>query len=326
VTETAPRPTITRDPTAISRLRADLLDWFRAAARDLPWRRTRDPYRILVSEIMLQQTQVDRVIPKYHRFLEAFPSFAALAAAPTADVIRAWSGLGYNRRAVNLQRTAQAVMERYGGEMPRDPASLRDLPGVGPYTAGAIACFAFEQDVGFFDTNIRRVLHRVLLGPELPKERVSTHELQALADELVPAGQGYEWNQALMELGAVVCTARKPACLTCPLQRHCAAFPEIQSVIATLPKGIRKKNEEAFNGSMRYYRGKVIEALRGLEAGESIDLTALGPQVRDDFAGEHVLWLRDIVAGLSREGLAHVAEEQAEYDASEPASIRVRLP
>ncbi len=320
------RPDISTDPDKIAELRADLIGWYRDNARDLPWRRTRDPYRILVSEVMLQQTQVDRVIPKYFAFLDFFPSFEVLAAAPTADVIRAWSGLGYNRRAVNLQRTAQAVMDQYGGEMPRDPEKLRNLPGIGPYTAGAIACFAFEQDVGFFDTNIRRVLHRVLIGPELPKEQVTTRELQSLADELVPEGEGYTWNQALMELGAVVCTSRKPACLTCPLQRHCEAFPAIQTVIATLPKGTRKKKEEPFSGSMRFYRGRVIEALRELDDGESLNLQALGPKVRDDFSDEHLIWLKDVVEGLTRDGLAQIAEEKATYDAGEITEITVRLP
>ena len=165
MTTSPDRPDISIDPDKIAELRADLIAWYRDNARDLPWRRTRDPYRILVSEVMLQQTQVDRVIPKYFAFLDFFPTFEALAAAPTADVIRAWSGLGYNRRAVNLQRTAQAVVDEYGGKMPSDQVQLRDLPGIGPYTAGAIACFAFEQDVGFFDTNIRRVMHRVLDRP-----------------------------------------------------------------------------------------------------------------------------------------------------------------
>ncbi|MGA7670183.1 MAG: A/G-specific adenine glycosylase [Nitrolancea sp.] len=320
------RPDISIDPDQIAELRANLIAWYGDNARDLPWRRTRDPYRILVSEVMLQQTQVDRVIPKYFAFLDFFPTFEALAAAPTADVIRAWSGLGYNRRAVNLQRTAQAVVDRFGGEMPSDPYALRDLPGIGPYTAGAIACFAFEQDVGFFDTNIRRVLHRVLIGPELPKERVTTRELQSLADDLVPEREGYTWNQALMELGAVICTARKPVCLTCPLHRHCAAFPAIQTVIATLPKGTRKKKEEPFSGSMRFYRGRVIEALRELDDGESLNLQSLGPKVRDDFSDEHLIWLKDVVEGLTRDGLAQIAEEKASYDASDVAEITVRLP
>ncbi|HEX3723965.1 MAG TPA: A/G-specific adenine glycosylase [Nitrolancea sp.] len=318
-------PTIPAD-TDLAALRDELFAWYRQNGRDLPWRRTRDPYRILVAEVMLQQTQVDRIVPRYHAFLDRFPTFAALATAPTADVIREWSGLGYNRRAVNLQRTAQAVIERHDGIMPHNLRQLLDLPGIGPYTAGAIACFAYEQDTGFFDTNIRRVLHRIFFGPELPKERVSTRELQALAEAIVPTGKGYEWNQSLMELGAVQCTARRPACLTCPVQSHCRAFPTIQTVIATLPKGTRKKKEEPFSGSTRYYRGRTIEALRDLDDGETLDLTALGPLVRDDFSGEHLVWLRELVQGLSRDGLAQIAEERAEYDADEPTTIRVRLP
>ena len=312
--------------TDIDALRDDLLAWYGANGRDLPWRQMRDPYRILVSEVMLQQTQVDRVIPKYYAFLERFPDIKTLAEAPTSEVIREWSGLGYNRRAVNLQRTAQAVIERHGGVMPRDPKALLELPGIGPYTAGAIACFAYEQDVGFFDTNIRRVLHRIFVGPELPKERLTTRELQSLAGAIVPDNQGYAWNQALMELGAIVCTARKPACLTCPVHAHCRAFPEIQSVIAALPKGTRKKNEAPFAGSTRYYRGRTIAALRELDDGESLDLSSLGSRVRDDFSDEHLDWLQGIVNDLARDGLAQIAEERADYDAGEPGEMRVRLP
>src|SRR5688572_16659581 len=147
------------DGRRIAFVRAGLLAWFSANRRDLPWRHTRDPYRILISEVMLQQTQVDRVIPYYERFLERFPTVQALAEAPVSEVIRLWAGLGYNRRAVNLQRTAQAVINEYGGRFPDDVEALKRLPGIGPYTAGAIACFAFEQDAAFIDTNMRRVIH-----------------------------------------------------------------------------------------------------------------------------------------------------------------------
>src|SRR5512138_1999106 len=143
-------------PDRLAAIRAALLEWFTRHGRDLPWRHTRDPYQIMVSEIMLQQTQVDRVVPKFRVFLELFPNLAALAAAPTAEVIRVWTGLGYNRRAVNMQRAARAVLDEHGGRFPADLAALLKLPGIGPYTAGAIACFAFEQDVAFMDTNIRR--------------------------------------------------------------------------------------------------------------------------------------------------------------------------
>jgi A/G-specific adenine glycosylase len=307
-------------------LQERLLVWYRANARDLPWRRTRDPYRILVSEVMLQQTQVDRVIPKYHEFLRHFPTIQALAAALTADVIRVWSGLGYNRRAINLQRTAQAVVARHDGVMPRDLGAFQALPGIGPYTAGAIACFAYEQDVGFVDTNIRRVLHRLFFGPELPEERATARELRDLACRIIPSGQGYQWNQAIMELGAVQCTARKPACLTCPLAVHCRAYPQIQTLLIDRRDGVRRSREEPFEGSNRYYRGRVVEALRGLNDGETLDLTRLGPKVREDFSSEHLDWLSGIVDGLRQDGLAEIAEETAGYDSTDPAPIRVRLP
>lgn len=307
-------------------LQQRLLDWYRANARDLPWRRTRDPYRILVSEVMLQQTQVDRVTPKYQEFLRHFPTIEALATAPTADVIRVWSGLGYNRRAINLQRTAQAVVARHGGVMPEDLDALQSLPGIGPYTAGAIACFAFEQDVGFVDTNIRRVLHRLFFGPELPEERAAMRELRDLASRIIPPSQGYQWNQALMELGALQCTVRKPACLTCPLHAHCRAYPQIQDLLADHRAGTRRKSDEPFTGSNRYYRGRVVEALRGLSDGEALDLTSLGPKVREDFSGKDLDWLAEIVNGLSRDGLAEIAEDPAGYDATDPALIQIRLP
>ena len=193
-------------PESLAVVRGALLDWFAGHGRDLPWRHTRDPYKVMVSEIMLQQTQVDRVMPKYQAFLEIFPGLAALAAAPTAEVIRAWTGLGYNRRAVNMQRAARAVLDVHNGQFPRDMAELLKLPGIGPYTAGAIACFAFEQDVAFMDTNIRRVVQRLFAGPE---ESAPTGEARLLqiAREAVPPGQGWFWNQAIMELGALICTA-----------------------------------------------------------------------------------------------------------------------
>jgi A/G-specific adenine glycosylase len=272
------------------------------------------------------------VIPYYHAFLERFPTVHALAAAPTAEVIRAWAGLGYNRRAVNLQRTAQAVVEQYSGEFPQTVEELRQLPGIGPYTAGAIACFAFEQDVPFVDTNMRRVLHRLLVGVDVPSPAATDRELVALAQEAIPPGQGWEWNQALIEFGALQCTARKPACLVCPLQAECAAFPAIQTALATLPKGVRLKREAPFGGSNRFYRGRVIDALRQHPPNDQsgLDLHALGTLVRDDFTADHMPWLYEVVQGLSKDGLAIIAEDSPEYDVASPEpsapTIRVRLP
>ena len=331
-TPAAPAPI---DQTKIDAVRAGLLGWFGANRRDLPWRRTRDPYRILVSEVMLQQTQVDRVIPYYRAFLERFPDAQALAAAPTADVIKAWAGLGYNRRAVNLQRTARYVVERCGGEFPRDVEALRELPGIGPYTAGAIACFAFEQDTAFLDTNMRRVLHRLFVGVDVPSPTASEREVLRIAAAAVPAAHGWEWNQALIEFGALHCTARKPACVVCPLQAVCCAFPAVQTALAELPRGVRLKREAPFEGSNRFYRGRVLAALRDLAtgdaAGRAIDLRALGPSVREGFTEADVPWLYEVVQGLAKDGLAMVAEDRPAYDAGSAetdhgATYRVRLP
>ena len=333
---TAP-PKGTREPAAtgdvavelpsdwVAEVRAGLLGWFRANARDLPWRRTRDPYAVLVSEVMLQQTQVDRVIPYYEAFLAAFPTVEALAAASTADVIRLWAGLGYNRRAVNLQRTAEAVVAR--GGWPSDPDDLRAMPGIGPYTAGAVACFAFERDVAFVDTNMRRVVHRLRYGPDLPVPTAPDKAVLEVAARLVPPGQGWEWNQALIEFGALHCTARKPACVVCPLQASCRAFPEIQSVVATLPRGVCKKREAPFSGSNRFYRGRVLDVLRtATDGAPGVELRQLGPRVRKGFGDEDIPWLRQVVDGLAKDGLAVVAEERETYDAAEPSVVRIRLP
>jgi A/G-specific adenine glycosylase len=277
-----------------------LIDWYVRSQRDLPWRHTRDPYRILVSEIMLQQTQADRVVPKYHAFLESFPTLNALADAPASEVIRAWSGLGYNRRALNLQRACRAVIEQFDGVMPSDPGELAQLPGIGPYTAGAVACFAFEADVAFVDTNIRRVIQRVVAGPELPEPAMTEREVVAAAWELVPAGQGYLWNQALMELGATVCRARMAECERCPLQNECRARPVIQAVLAANPRASRTTGER-FETSSRYFRGRIVEALRSAATG--LTLAELGALLNPGFSMSDADWVRAFVDGLVRDGL-----------------------
>lgn len=305
-------------------IRERLLGWFEANRRDLPWRTTRDPYRILVSEVMLQQTQVDRVIPYFERFLERFPDLETLAAAPASEVIRRWSGLGYNRRAINLQRTAQAVVVEHGARFPRDVPTLKLLPGIGPYTAGAIACFAFEQDVAFLDTNMRRVIHRLVAGPELPELQVTEKELVEIATELVPPGDGWRWNQALIEFGALQCTARKPACVICPLREVCVAAPVIHASIAALPKGTRLKNEGTFEGSNRQYRGRILRALQASPDG--LTLPELGPAIHEEFTDERLTWLVELVEALARDGLAQTAESPASYNAAELSTPLIRLP
>ena len=192
--------------------------WFRKHGRDLPWRRTRDPYRILVSEVMLQQTQVNRVVAYYHRFLEAYPSVHALAAAPAHEVRERWAGLGYYRRAENLQRLAQVVVTERRGMIPDDPIELRSLPGVGRYTAGAVASFAFERRAAAVDTNVARVIRRAFH----PRAR-GDRRIWETAELLVPRSGPAAWafNQGIMELGAVVCTARVARCGECPVRGAC---------------------------------------------------------------------------------------------------------
>jgi A/G-specific adenine glycosylase len=207
-------------------LRAALIDWYDRVARDLPWRRTRDPYAIWVSEIMLQQTRVDTVVRYYGRFLERFPSARALAAASEDEVMAAWSGLGYYRRARNLHSGVREVVARYGGHVPAEPEARRALPGVGRYTAGAIGSIAFERAEPIVDGNVARVLCRVL-GIDTPPERSDTQRrLWSEAERLVEGPRPSALNQALMELGATVCSKQTPDCARCPLRSHCRAHAE----------------------------------------------------------------------------------------------------
>jgi A/G-specific adenine glycosylase len=322
----------------IKAVREALVSWYEENGRDLPWRRTREPWRILVSEVMLQQIQVARAIPFYEKFLERFPTSRTLAEAPLAEAIRVWGNLGRYRRVVNLRRTARILVEEFDGEVPSDPAVLVNLPGIGPYTAGALACFAFEKDAAFLDTNIRRVLHRLFFGVDVPRPAVSEEELRRLAENLVPGGRGWVWGQSVIEFGALRCTARKPLCETCPLSGLCAARPMIQGSLATLPGA--EKAAHKYEGSNRYYRGRVLAMLREAPE-EGIPLHELGEGLCEGFGEEDLPWLRGVVEGLEKDGLLRassardwpqaVAEERAAYgaDRSEDppyATMRVSLP
>ena len=233
-----------------------LIAWAERHLRPLPWRATRDPWAVLVSEVMAQQTGVDRVAGYYQDFLASFPDPAACAAVPVGEVVRVWRGLGYNRRAVNLHRCATLVVAEHGGRMPADLAALRALPGVGPYTARAVLAFAYEREVGVVDTNVGRVLAR------WEGRRLGAAEAQVRADELVPASRSWAWNQALMELGATVCLRRRPACAACPVRSGCAWFaaglaaPDPADGSAGVSTG-----QPAFEGSDRQGRGRLVAAL-----------------------------------------------------------------
>jgi len=211
------------DPPARRRFRRALLTWYGVYGRDLPWRRTSDPYHILVSEIMLQQTQVDRVLPKYHEWLDKYPSLDALASAPETDVADAWRPLGYNIRPRRLHAIAREAVARYGGRLPSDADTLLSFKGIGAYTAGAIRSFAFGQRAAILDTNVARVLLRVFVGRGDPKVHATRKHLWAVSEALVPRGRVFDFNQALMDLGAMVCVARKPKCPICPMKKLCRA-------------------------------------------------------------------------------------------------------
>jgi len=224
-----PRPPKTSDglpgARARQRFRRRLLDWYRKNGRDLPWRRTRDPYHILVSEVMLQQTQVDRVLPKYEEWLGKYPTLAALATAQEDDVAETWRPLGYNIRPRRLHAIARESVARYGGELPSDADTLLSFKGIGEYTAGAVLSFAFGQRAAILDTNVARVLFRVFIGRGQPKAHAMRRQLWSLSRTLLPLRHVFDFNQALMDFGATVCTARKPQCLLCPMRPDCAAYP-----------------------------------------------------------------------------------------------------
>jgi A/G-specific adenine glycosylase len=240
---------------------AALLAWSDTALRDLPWRHTRDPWAVLVSEVMLAQTQVARVVPKWQAFVRRWPDPKACAQAPVAQVIAAWSGLGYNRRAVSLHRAATIITVRHDGCVPDDLAALTSLPGVGPYTGRAVLAFAFERPVGVVDTNAARVLARAATGRPL-----TLTEAQHEADHLVPPGRAWAWNQAMLDLGATLCRARHPACHRCPLgagapasslchwARRGGPDPASGSAGATRP-------QSTFAGSDRQGRGRLLATL-----------------------------------------------------------------
>jgi A/G-specific adenine glycosylase len=212
------------------KFRERLLKWYAYHGRDLPWRHTSDPYHILVSEIMLQQTQVDRVLPKYEEWLRKYPTMHRLAEAPLAEVKKDWYPLGYNIRPVRLHSIACESVARYGGALPRDSETLLSFKGIGRYTAGALRSFAFREDAPILDTNVRRVLQRVFVGDNTPMKRTpgrrrNTQSLWDLSQALIPKGRCYDFNQALMDFGAMLCTARDPYCLLCPMKDFCRTYP-----------------------------------------------------------------------------------------------------
>jgi A/G-specific adenine glycosylase len=220
-----PAPSDALPPPLRQWFRRRLLGWYREHGRALPWRETTDPYHILVSEVMLQQTQVDRVEPKYHEWLERYPTLEALASAPVADAVKTWYPLGYNIRPRRLHAIAREAVTRFGGRLPDDEATLRSFKGIGAYTAGAVMSFAFGKRAAILDTNVARVLFRVFVGRGNPRGHAMDKTLWAISRTVLPHRHFFDFNQALMDFGATVCSARKPHCLICPMTSNCQTYP-----------------------------------------------------------------------------------------------------
>lgn len=283
-------------PRVKSAFQKKILDWYFVNKRDLPWRKTREPYSILISEIMSQQTQLTRVVPKYKAWIEKFPEIESLANAQLSDVLQYWSGLGYNRRALHLKKTAEVVVDKYHGQFPQTENELKSLPGIGRYTARALLCFAFDHQIAVVDTNVRKVILTQMIIPENTKNQIvkqsakfmvrdsgshdflkinsigiSEQTIEDIAKQLLPAGRAYEWNQALMDYAAAVLKNEK----------------------IPIPK------QSKFIGSHRYYRGKILKQLLQKN---NLSIVEVGSLIKNDYNEDEKEWLQGILGELMMEG------------------------
>ena len=286
--------------TQLTAEQSDLLAWGERVRRDLPWRATRDPWAILLAEVMAQQTQVDRVVPRWLAFLDRWPTATDFASSPLAEVLDAWAGLGYPRRARNLWLTAQQVRDEHGGRVPSELAALLALPGIGPYTARAVLAFAHELDAAVVDTNVGRVLAR------RAGTRLSPVGAQAAADDWLPRGEAWAWNQTLLDLGAMVCRPLAPACEGCPIRDGCAWFgagrPDPDPAAGSA--GVSRP-QARFAGSLRQLRGLLLDAAR--QGPVAPDRRAeLAARTHGDAAAEAV---ERAVGSLLADGLAQLDPE-----------------
>ena len=315
---TARGPALAAVPPA---LRGAVLAWYDAGGRELPFRGVTDPYAILVSELMAQQTQVARAAEAWRAWMARFPTVETLAAAPAADVLRSWAGLGYNRRAVQLHRAAKMIVETHGGHVPDTVEGLLELPGVGPYTARAVAAIAFGRPVGAVDTNVRRVLGRIVAGGP---EALTPARLQSIADAFVPATRAGDWMHALMDVGARLCKPRRPRCADCPAVAWCryaagepvrlpsggraAATRAARARAAGLAPGRR---EPAFPSTSRWLRGRILA--RALDAPDG-SWTAFA----DPIGAHETAAVREALATMASDGLLELRDG--------PAGPEARLP
>ncbi|MBW7889241.1 MAG: A/G-specific adenine glycosylase [Bacteroidetes bacterium] len=276
----------------ISALHKKILRWYRQNGRELPWRKTSDPYRILLSEIMAQQTQVSRVEIFYTKWLAKFPTLQSAARAKTREILLQWSGLGYNSRALRLHALAKFVVKNYRSRLPHSVEELQKLPGIGAYTSHAVACFAFRQQLPVVDVNIKRILLRIFGYTT----RLTDKEIWKLAEEILPSGKAYHWNQALMDFGAVICTARNPKCAICPVQKECAsAF----SPMFNVPEKRKKKEPSRKGIPRRLYRGKILKMLHYTVLTEK----EIAEQLWHSFSSRDVLWLHNLLHQMIADGL-----------------------
>ncbi len=291
---------MTASRTSPATLHRRILLWYRHNGRPLAWRGQTDPYAVLVSEVMLQQTQVNRVVVKYPEFLARFPSIRVLARARQRDVVTAWRGMGYNNRAVRLHHLARIVVHHHGGTWPNTVEELRALPGIGRYTAHAMAAFAFRKRVPVVDINVRRVLSRVLWRMEDTTGLREEIVIWDTAAAILPHKDVYDWNQALMDLGATICTARSPRCDACPVLQVCRSGNAMRR---RHRPGV--KREPSRNGvPNRVYRGRIVDTLRSTRTGVSV--LRLGRLIAPDFRRSDLPWLHALITALASDGLVKV--------------------
>ncbi|WP_415382459.1 A/G-specific adenine glycosylase [Halosimplex sp. TS25] len=290
-------------PEDVEAVRRALVEWYEADHREFPWRRTEDPYEILVSEVMSQQTQLSRVVAAWEAFLERWPTTADLAAADRADVVGFWSdhSLGYNNRAKYLHEAAGQIEDEFGGEFPREPDELSELMGVGPYTANAVASFAFNNGDAVVDTNVKRVLYRAFDVPD------DDDAFERVAADLMPEGESRVWNNAIMELGGVACE-KTPECdgAACPWREWCHAYETGDFTAPDVP------TQPAFEGSRRQFRGRIV---RTLGEHDELALDELGPRIRVDYAPEGEYgreWLQGLLSDLADDGIVRTSESDGE--------------
>jgi len=300
-------------PKSFYLARRAILRWYTYNGRKLPWRNIRDPYRILIAEIMLHQTQVRRVLQTFPKFLKRFPTLKTLASARQSDVIVAWRGMGYNSRAVRLHRLAHNLIDEHGGNIPRTVQEIQRLPGVGRYTAHALMTAVHREDLPVVDVNVRRVFSRLFWRMTTTVETRREEEIWALAAQLVPRNRGYDWTQALMDLGATICTARAPACSSCPVGMICTSRSTMRAV-----RPRRSSREPSMAGvPNRIYRGKIVDLLRNTRTG--CPIRKIGQTVLAGYSPRHHSWLQMLLEGLQKDGLIAVRGKFTD------ASARARL-